>query len=246
MRRPRTSQLVLALLMCGAAAFLVYSLTSTRPGPQRRHRIARRVGTAASGAAAAEAALAPAAPADADYGRYEEIVKRNVFAPPAPPPPPPAVKPRGPLPPLAPPKPANPPPPPRPSAPSFPGWSYLGYIEINGKMLGILQSPSDRSVEYVGAGDSFKGAKVDQVTPSEIHLSAGGASTTLARPQDFSLIPLSKSAGRAARGPGAPPRPGVSQQVPAPAQVPAPRPANATPAPASPPTPPANEPSDAE
>lgn len=230
--------MVLAIVLCAAAAFLVYTLNSARPPQAKGRRTARRAITTAAPITMAQA-LPPAAPADVEYSRYEVIVQRNVFAPPAPPPPP--VR-KQPLPPLriTPPKPSNPTPPgppPPPPPPSFPGWSYLGYVEINGKMLGILENAGDRSVEYVAVGDTFRGAKVDQVTPKQVQLSAGGAPATLARTETFNLVPLTKAA--------APGKPTARPAAPRPAQ-PAPSAGPAQPAPGPPanagPNPPLGQP----
>jgi hypothetical protein len=90
----------------------------------------------------------------------------------------------------------------------------VGYIEINGKMMGILQNLSDRTVEYLAVGDGFRGATVTEVTATQISLKAGVAPpAVLARSQNFDLIPLDKGASGSQSRPG---RPSPAAQPPRP------------------------------
>jgi hypothetical protein len=151
-------------------------------------------------------ALAAAAPSDADFERYQMIVQRNIFSPPAPPPPPkPLPLPPLPVPKSTPPTVTEPPHPPAPSSPSFPGWEYAGYIEIDGKMLGIIQNPTDRTVEYLAVGDAFRGATVTKVSSDEIQFTVAGAPPgVLQRPETWRLTPLDKSAAATSARPTRP------------------------------------------
>jgi hypothetical protein len=90
----------------------------------------------------------------------------------------------------------------------------VGYVEIDGKMMGILQNLTDRTVEYLAVGDAFRSAKVMSVTATEISLKAGAAPpAVITRTQTFDLVPLEKGASgsqnRSARQPpvAQPPRP---------------------------------------
>jgi len=212
MKSPKSTQMVLAVVLVAAVAFLLYTMAGGRHSTSKTRRIARRTRTAAVEQAAKP--LAAAAPSDADFGRYEATVQRNIFSPPAPPPPP-KPKPLPPLPVQPPPPPPQPVQPPTPSAPSFPGWAYAGYVEIDGKMLGIIQNATDRTVEYLAVGDSFRGATVTKVDSNDMEFTASGApAAVLHRADTWQLTPLDKTAAaaqaRAGRQPQAaqPARPG--------------------------------------
>jgi hypothetical protein len=213
MKTAKPNRFVLIALLVVSVAFLFYAMSGKRPTEGKKRRLARKARAVA--AEKAPRVLAAAAPADAEFGRYDIIIKRNVFSPPAPPPP---LEPKS-LPPLPVVPPSPPPPlpapPPAPQPPSFPGWSYAGYVEINGKMMGVLQNPTDHSFEYVGVGETFRGATVTKVTPTEIQLTVGAAPpAVLTRAETYLLVPLEKGA-TAAQTPARPGRqPPVAQPPP--------------------------------
>ena len=210
MKSPRSTQVMLAVALVAAVAFLIYTMSSNRPSATNTRRTARRARTVATARAAKP--LAPAAPSDAEFGRYEMIIARDVFSPHPPPPPP---KNSG-LPPLvvAPPPnagtgPVAPVEPPPPQAPSFPDWTYVGYIGINGKTLGIIQNLTDRTVEYLAVGESFRGAAVTKVNSTDIEFTVPGAPPTLLhRPETWQLTPLDKAATPGQQGRAVRPQPG--------------------------------------
>jgi hypothetical protein len=76
---------------------------------------------------------------------------------------------------------------------SFPGWSYVGYFKLDGKMYGVLRNESDRTVEELEVGESFRGAVVQQITPQEIRLKSGSREVALVVPDTFSLVPLDRA-----------------------------------------------------
>ncbi|MGD0110447.1 MAG: hypothetical protein ABSD48_01120 [Armatimonadota bacterium] len=213
MRSPKSTQLALAVVLIVAVAFLLYTLSSGRHPTSKTRRTARRTRTAVVEQAARP--LAAAAPSDADFGRYEAIVQRNIFSPPAPPPPPkPKPLPSLPVQPIPPSQPVRPP---APSAPSFPGWAYAGYIEIDGKMLGIIQNATDRTVEYLAVGDSFRGVPVTKVNSNDIEFTVSGAPpAVLHRADTWQLTPLDKGATATQARPGRQPQGGQAGQAPRP------------------------------
>jgi len=203
MKKPSFSRLALVVLLFAAIAFLLYTLSSSPPQPAKKRRGGRRP-VAVAPLGGGEKSLALAAPADAEFGRYEIIAARNVFSPPEPPKPPPPKQ-ILPLPPIKPPAPPVSPPPLPPSpppAPTFPGWSYLGYVEIDGKMRGILQNDGERTAEYVAVGEGFRGASVTRITATEIELRSGDSlPAVMSRTETFALTPLQKGAVVSSGGP---------------------------------------------
>ncbi len=186
MWRPSRRQIALGVLLVGAVGFLVYSL---RP-PQAPKGKSKAKGAGALLETAKEARR-PAAPADADWKRYAALTGSNIFSEQRMlPPPPKPIK----LPPLPFPTPARPPEPPRPDVS---GWSYVGYVTLDGKTIGILQNDTTHTCKYLAVGSDFMGATVEQVDREAMRLKSNGSVTTLSRPRDFPITPLSK-------GPGAP------------------------------------------
>lgn len=191
MRMPSPRHIALALLLIGSVVFLLISIRGGGSGPAVQ---GDRPKTTAADVAPAqeEPALVSAVPDDVDYGRYAKLAQTNIFSERrAAPPPPPKVRKLDPIPPL----PGSEPD--RPITPKvdFSGWSYMGYVELDGRKLGLLQNDTTHSCEYLALGDSFMGAKVDRLDREDIRLSVGGSRTTLSRPRDFSVSPLDKQAG---------------------------------------------------
>ena len=190
MWKPSRRRALLAVLFAAAVAFLLFSLRSPKaPGRERRRERAAAVKEAA------KKALRPAAPADADWKRYAALADSNVFSEQRTlPPPPKPVK-----------LPAPPPfptvqKPPEPPPPDVSGWSYVGYVALDGETLGILQNDTTRACKYLAVGDEFMGASVERVDREAMRLKSGASVTTLSRPRDFPVTPLDKGPGP----PGAP------------------------------------------
>ena len=202
----RNIALFVALL--ASAAFLVYSLRATRP-PE----------AAGSGESAEQQASADeprltvaAAPAEADLARYGGVISRNIFVPYRPPAPRPdtsALPPLGSVP-----QPAPPPPPPKPPAPKVDvaGWSYVGYMTINGVRYGLLESESTRSWEQLKEGESFQGGKVEKIDATEIRFVSGSSHVSISRSERFPVLPLAGSATARAPGGGSPSGPPARPQ----------------------------------
>ncbi len=196
MSRVSRTHLVLALLLIGSVVFLAVTLRGPRPA----HRNARNISLSSESAAASTIKtprkLRPAAPSDVDFRRYAALASSPIFG---------AL-----LPPPIPPKPILNLPPPIPVPPPAPrldltGWAYAGTVTLQSKelgvmKLGIVQNEAAGSVEYLAVGDSFLGATAQSVTEDSITFDMVGSVTTLSRPKEFSLSPLSAAAG----GPAAP------------------------------------------
>jgi len=193
MPRFNPRHIVLALLLAASIAFLLISVRGTRS------RLTVQGDWQEAKAADAsqpqvERPLEPAVPADVDFGRYAKLAQDDIFSerraepPPTPKPPKPA-----PLPPLPGSEQAKPPEP----KVDFSGWSYMGYIELDDRKLGLLQNDTTHTCEYLAVGDSFMGAKVERLDREDIRLRVGASRTTLSRPRDFSVTPLAKAAAPA-------------------------------------------------
>jgi hypothetical protein len=188
---------VLGVLLLASIAFLGYTMASVRRPRAPAAKGGQETAKSKSGGPVTELV---AAPADAAFGRYEAMVKRDIFSPPAPP----KVQPAGGsgLPPMPNPQPAgggsSTPPTPRVDVS---GWTYVGYIVMGGVTYGVLQNDANGTAQEVAVGGDFLGAKVQKVTSEEITLSSGGAPITLTVPRDFPVTPLSRAAGPTASRP---------------------------------------------
>lgn len=195
----RNIALFVALL--ASAAFLVYSLRATRP-PE-----------AAAGDESAKQQLSAdespltiaAAPAEADLARYRTVISRNIFAPYSPPAPKPDSSALPPLGKVPTPKPLEPPKPPAPKV-DVAGWSYVGYMTINGVQYGLLESESTRSWQQLKEGESFQGGKVEKIDATEIRFASGSTHVSISRSERFPVLPLGSSAS--AKTPGGQPSSG--------------------------------------
>jgi hypothetical protein len=200
MQGPRGMQPWLFAALGAAVLVLLYSMTGTGRAP-RVAREASKKHKARTASADTAVTLRAAAPADATFDRYRMIIARNVFSPPAPPKP--AEGPKVSIPPIKPAqtvrptpaaseavtRPSGPPPP-----PPLTGWSYVGYVVIGGKKLGIVENDGANTTENVEIGASFHGYTVKSVDGEQIVLEARGSEQILKRPTDFGLVPLSGSA----------------------------------------------------
>lgn len=200
MSRPSRRHAVLGMLLVASAAFLLYSLRSGRPG-------GGPAGGAAAGAAvdsdAAAAKVGPAGilPEDVEFDRYRRLAATDVFSkvrsapaqqpqkskrlPPTPPPIQPAER----------------------AAPTirqadFSGWTYTGYIAIDGERRGILQNESGNICKDIPVGGEFLGATVEEVTRDSMVLKSGRSAIELRVPDVFPITPLEKGPSG-----GPPPRP---------------------------------------
>ena len=190
MRRPSQRHIVLALLLVASIAFLLVSLrgTGSRPGAEGDHQETSAVDASQM---QAERPLDRAVPVEADFGRYAKLAQADVFSERRAEPPKKKKKSKPePLPPLRGSEEAKPP---KPKI-DFSGWSYMGYIELDGQKLGLLQNDTTHTCEYLAVGDSFMGAKVEKLDREDIRLRQGSSRTTLSRPRDFSVTPLKKPA----------------------------------------------------
>jgi len=203
---PKSIKYIVALV--GALAFLAFTMTSTRTRPARTRTTKQAAETASVATPeTAKGPLAQAAPSDADFGRYQLIVARDIFSPPHPPlPPPPPISLQGPF--VMTPVEGRPKPPPPPVAPSLSSWSYVGYVTIDGGTIGLLQNDETKSSKELTRGDLFEGYRVEEISREEMGLSFGVTKVFLKRPLDFPILPLEGPTGGQQPGrPGGGPRP---------------------------------------
>jgi hypothetical protein len=196
MQRLNRRHLVLALLLAASVAFLLYSFRGT---PPRRTEPGAAEASAATPGTEAKRPLQPAAPADADFSRYAALSQADIFSSnrSKPAPPAPKVKP-------------VPPPPPFPGSETakpaekkldLSGWTYMGYVQLDDETLGVIRNDGTGACEYLAVGDSFMGAKVEQVDRDDMRLRSGTSQTTLSRPRDFPVTPLAPGGGSAPQRP---------------------------------------------
>jgi hypothetical protein len=192
MPRPNRRGALLGVLLFASAAFLLYSLQSARPRLTAADDAPARPEEGGEAQQPTEP-LRPAAPADVEFARYEELASRNVFSLRRSPPPPPK-KAATDLPPL----PHDPPKEPttEPKRSGFAGWTYTGYMTIDGEKRAILENDSSDSWEDVVVGDSFLGATVTEVTGEAIRFKSGSSVTTLTPTDTFPITPLEAMAGK--------------------------------------------------
>jgi hypothetical protein len=188
MSGPSRRHALLGVLLLASAAFLLYSLRSGRPRVRAGDGPAVEVATDSD---EEEIAAAPAAvPDDVDFSRYEALAKTNVFSRRRSTPPQQAKKLLPAPPPIKPSKPAVA----GAKRPDFTGWTYTGYIVIDGEKRGILQNESSDSCKDVPVGGKFLGATVEEVTGERMRLRSGASTITLSIPDLFPVLPLDKGA----------------------------------------------------
>lgn len=197
MQRPSRRHIVLAVLLLGAIAFLVYSLmgASSPAGTEGALQLSEReVAQAADRGQDREPE--PVVGWDVEFDRYQPMLRRSAFSERGAEPPPEREK-REPLP---------PPPPfektpeekePAPRRIDFSGWTYAGYIVLNGKQMGLLQSESGDSLKELSVGDKFLGATVREITGEAMRLAYDSQTATLHRMGVFPLTPLDNAASEA-------------------------------------------------
>jgi len=209
MRRVSARHITLGLLLCGAIAYLAYAVKTASPPSSAKEgsAIASRTTHVAK---ADQGPLDLRLPEEVDFDRYQSMIARNIFAPPAPPKPPEPPK-VLPLPTFQ--SEVKPPvstPPPRPD---LSGWTYVGYMVAGGRKIGVLQNEGNDRMEELSIGKEFLGAKVRDITSDEIVFTSPGGEVRLSVPRDFPVVSLSKtSAGTPSRParpqPGPPSAPG--------------------------------------
>ena len=199
MPRPSGKLAIYGALLLASAALLLYSVLTagSRAGSGERLS-AGRTGDAAEHRIAA--AIPAAVPDDVSFDRYRDLARTNVFSDRQAP-----AAPTSTLPPKAvqalPDFTQTPPPPtttPATKQPDFAGWTYAGYVLINGEKRGLLQNDSSDTGKDLAVGDSFLGATVEEVTGRTIRLRSGKVATTLSIAELYPITPLDNSASAAA------------------------------------------------
>lgn len=200
MPKPSRRHMVMAVLLLGSVGFLFYSLHSVGLPRSGAARDTTGEGTSPEQTSASDASLMPAAPGDVDYERYRALAQRSVFS----------ERGRVKTPPKKPEKLPEPPPFDKPdheesrsTMPDFTGWSYVGYVVIDGTKFGIVQNESNQSCECLPEGKSFLGAEVGEVARQSIEFKSGSRRSTLSRIRDFPVAPLDKGATAAGGRQGA-------------------------------------------
>ena len=194
------------VLLAGSVAFLAYALRNrATPVPSETRKRPTMIvkggpttpwGTTAEPAeSAAPARLTPAVEGEADFGRYRDLLTRNIFAtapaapkgggkPPKPVIPAPFVQKWAPF---------VPPPPPPP--PSLAHWNYVGYMGINGQVQVVIQNEETNSVEQRPVGSDFFGYKVESIDREQMVFVHGSTRVSLKIPmEDFPITPLDQGA----------------------------------------------------
>ncbi len=112
---------------------------------------------------------------------YLQAIRPNLFhytvvADKAPAPPP--------MKPVLPPAPVNP----------FADWVYVGTVLVRGQTYALVQNNQTKEGQYLKVGDLFLGDKVASISDQMLTLKAGGQSEILPKNQNYTLVPLDKSA----------------------------------------------------
>ncbi len=106
----------------------------------------------------------------------------------------------------------------------FADFTYSGTVTIDDQPMALIENTKTRTGEYYKVGDTFMAAKILSIDDRLITLDVAGQKKLLAKSDDFSLIPLSKSAAfmqPAPPGqPGAPGAPGAPAAAPGGMQFP--------------------------
>jgi len=210
MRKASTKAIVYGVLLLAAVLFLAYSLKGTpAPSAGKPPRVAT-AGRARPASATGDERPVQAAPTDAALDRYQAIVTRNIFAPPAPPRPKQTAK--GPtrrtplvIPPIHPESVVT-----GPEPQSLEGWEFVGYYTLDGVIRGVLQNDNNQTAKELAVGESFLNYRVESVSPNdhgEMVLVCGRTRVSLKPPTDFAVVALSGATPQPAARQG--PQPGV-------------------------------------
>lgn len=191
---------VYGVLLLASIAFLLYSVQSARTGAGAGEGLA--AGRTGDAGEQRIAAIPAAVPDDVDFGRYRDLARTNIFSDQrasAAPKVTQTVKGTDSLPKFT----RDPVPPPAtdtaaPKQPAFAGWTYAGYVLVNGEKRGLLQNDSSDTGKDFAVGDKFLGATVEEVTGQTIRLRSGKVVTTLRISDQYPIVPLDNSASAAA------------------------------------------------
>jgi hypothetical protein len=214
MQKVSPKTILYLVLLAGSVAFLAYALRNrATPAPsetRKRPTMTVRGGpttpwgtVAATTESAAPAHLTPAVEGEADFGRYRDVLTRNIFATA-----PSAAKGQGPPVKAHPDKPfvqkvQQPQPPVIPPPPSLAHWNYVGYMGINGQVQGVVQNVETNSVEQRPVGGEFFGYKVESVDREQMVFVHGTTRVTLTiAKEDFPITPLDQGAAPQPNPPG--------------------------------------------
>jgi hypothetical protein len=141
-------------------------------------------------AAVKPASLPQARDVEVPLSHYQEIDERDLFRP--------AISP------------APPPPPVRsPSAglPSFPeavwrspaeGWTYAGYVVLDGEPMAVLQEPNSGQAAFLHLGENFRGGQVEEITPTAVRIEFGENVQILPKSEEYNTVPLNETSAAAA------------------------------------------------
>jgi uncharacterized membrane protein YgcG len=200
----------MTIIAVGAGALAVGAIVLAQPGKDNSARV-----TAASRNAAAPAVrpISLDAPERKPLSYYTGTVRNNLFSggPAAPEPPKPKVAAAKPKPeplvkptvptavPVSAPEPVNP----------FAEYSYTGTVNMNGRMVALIENTRSKDGQYLKEGDSFMGGTVASVSERSVTIDVAGKQEMLAKTDTFKLTPFDKSAPfltqqPAAGAPGAP------------------------------------------
>lgn len=86
--------------------------------------------------------------------------------------------------PVLPPAPVNP----------FADWVYVGTVLVRGQTYALVQNNQTKEGQYLKVGDLFLGDQVASISDQMLTLKAGGKSEILPKNQNYTLVPLDKSA----------------------------------------------------
>jgi hypothetical protein len=80
----------------------------------------------------------------------------------------------------------------------FADWAYTGTVTMGDQTYALLENSKTKEGEYIKTGDSFRGAQASSVNDQMVTLIADGKPVTLAKSQNYSVVPLDKDATTAA------------------------------------------------
>lgn len=190
-RRNRNWTPILVVAGAGLVAAVVWAQNG-RPNPTRA--------TAASAKPADSAPTVAVAPVIArkplDY--YIGGVRPDLFVPPEAPPP--VTKTEAPK--VAP-APVEPP------APPFQDYGYTGSIMMGNQMIALIENVKTKEGQYLKVGDPFQGGTITRITDRAVEINLAGKTETLAKAEDYKLVPLDRNAPTPTATTGAPGQPGM-------------------------------------
>jgi hypothetical protein len=222
--RYRNTLIALGALI--AASAVAYRLSQSTAPVQAGDRVVR---LSTESARTVEEPAAPRLP----LAYYTQTVKQDLLSGPAPvavAPAPRPARPRvaapepPPAPAVAPPRAAEPPPP----APAVRTEAYTGTVTVRGETLALIEDRQTGVGRYVRVGDPLSGGSVSAIGRDSVTIRTDAGDVRLRKNQEYSLVPLNRSADFLTARPAAP-APGT------------PAAANATPAAGAPTTAPAQE-----